>query len=47
MLAFHLPNEILQSAVKIAGSQLYLAKESNKSVQCAEKGKNRSTESYD
>lgn len=39
MLAFHLPNEILQFAVKIAGSQLYLAKESNKSKQCAEKVK--------
>lgn len=47
MLAFHLPNEILQLAVKLAGSQLYLAKESNKSKQCAEKGKNRSTKSYD
>lgn len=47
MLAFHLPDEILQLAVKIAGSQLYLVKESKKSKQCAEKGKNRITKSYD
>lgn len=46
MLAFHLPNEILQLAVKIAGSQQE-AKESNKSKQCAEKERNRNTKSYD